>query len=213
MPESAIAAAAAVNVTVTNPAPGGGTSNAEQFLISDYAFGAVMPVTVKAGKTAVYEIPLIAINGFNLEVTLTCGTGLPSQANCKFNPSSGITPSASGANDQLSISTVTNSLGPPGPLGMRWPPISRGWWFVIATVPAVWMLAWFLWLRRRFGFAPRRRFAVGFACAAVLFGGALAGCGSRAANSGTPVGTYLITVTGTATGGASHNLTITLTVQ
>jgi hypothetical protein len=212
VPESAIAAAASVNVTVTNPAPGGGTSNAEQFLISDYSFGNVATVTVKAGHAAVFEIPMIALNGFDLDVTLTCSNGLPSQANCTFSPTE-IVPTTSGANEQLSISTVTNSLVPPAGRELRWPPISRGWWMAAAAVFLAWMAAWFLWMGRRFSFAPPRRFAVGAALAMILFLGALAGCGSRAANTGTPVGTYLITVTGTATGGASHYTTITLIVQ
>ena len=73
---TAISTPGTVQVTVTNPAPGGGVSNAEQFLVSDYSYGSVPTQTVKAGKTAVFEIPLIAINGFNIQVTLICSTGV-----------------------------------------------------------------------------------------------------------------------------------------
>lgn len=217
IPTSALATAAAVNVTVTNP--GGATSNSEVFDIQDYAFGPVSPpvATIKAGKTAQFTIPVLGLFGFNTEITLTCGTGLPADATCTFNPTN-ITPTASGANQQLSISTVPNSTLVPGNPSHRWPPLARGIWLALAALLTIWFA-----LRIRpssqtagmFGL-PLRRAALGISLALMMFGAALAGCGGGG-GTGTPVGTYQITVTangstdGTAT--ATHSTTVTMIVQ
>ena len=120
IPTSALASAAVINVTVTNPPPGGGTSNAVEFDLQDYAFGTISPnvVTIKAGATAQFTIPIIALNGFSAELTPACGTGLPAQATCTFNPTP-VTPTADGVSEMLSISTVSNGALPPASLPRR----------------------------------------------------------------------------------------------
>ncbi len=220
IPTGALATPAAVNVTVTNPTPGGGTSNAVEFDVQDYAYGPVSPpvATVKAGATANFTIPVIGLFGFTTEITLTCGTGLPADATCTFNPTN-ITPTASGANQQLAITTVPNNTSlPPGSPSDRWPPLARGIWLALAALLTVWFA---LRLRPRsqtpgiFGL-PFRRAALAISMAAVMFGAALAGCGGHS-SAGTPVGTYQITITangnadGTET--ATHTTTVTMIVQ
>jgi hypothetical protein len=221
VPTGALATAAAVNVTVTNPpTPGGGTSNAVVFDVQDYAFGTVTPAvaTVKAGTTANFTIPVIGLFGFNTEITVTCGTGLPADATCTFNPTN-ITPTASGASQQLAISTSPNhTMIPPSHPLRRWPPFARGIWLALAALLTIWFA---LRIRPaahssgRFGLAARRA-ALAMSLGALMFGAGLAGCGGGS-GAGTPVGTYQITLTangstdGTET--ATHTTTVTMIVQ
>jgi photosystem II stability/assembly factor-like uncharacterized protein len=221
IPTSALATAAAVNVTVSNPPlPGGGTSNAVVFDVQDYAFGPVTPAvaTIKAGATANFTIPVIGLFGFSTEITVTCSTNLPADATCTFNPTN-ITPTASGATQQLAISTAPNNsnIPPPGPL-RRWPPFARAIWLALAALLTIWFA---LRIRPaaqssgRFGLAARRA-ALAMSLAALMFGAGLAGCGGGH-GAGTPVGTYQITLTangssdGTET--ATHTTTVTMIVQ
>ena len=223
IPVSALSSAAAVNVSVTNPSPGGGTSGFVTFQVQDYAYGTPDPPvqTIKAGATANYTIPMIALQGFNVALTVSCGTGLPADATCTLNPTT-ITPTASGAPQMVAIATVANSAAPPvaGPRRLG-PGAWRGIWLAMAALCGIW-LAWLTWPARG-GWRPARwfglsagRLALGISLAVVLFGGVLAGCGGGG-GSGTPVGTYQITITanGSANGTetATHTTTVTLVVQ
>jgi photosystem II stability/assembly factor-like uncharacterized protein len=216
VPTSALASPAAVNVTVTNPAPGGGTSNAEEFDIQDYAYGPVSPAvaTIKAGATANFTIPVVGLFGFATEITLACGTGLPPDATCTFNPTN-ITPTAT---QQLAISTVANSAAPPANPMRRWPPLARGIWLALAALLTVWLALKVRPASQSAGIfgVQARRAALAISLAALMFGAGLAGCGGGS-RTGTPVGTYQITITangsadGTAT--ATHTTTVTMIVQ
>ena len=218
IPVSALATAAAVNVTVTNPGPGGGTSNGETFDVQDYAFGVISPAiqTIKAGTTANFTIPVVALFGFNVEITLTCGTGLPGDATCTFNPTN-ITPAAGGANEMLAISTRPNSFAPPTNKWRHWPHLLPMTSLALLAILTIWLA-----LRMRNAAQSRglmglqaTRAALAISLAALMFGAGLAGCGGG--GSGTPVGTYQITVTanGSANGTdtATHMTTVTLIVQ
>lgn len=221
IPTSALATAAKINVTVSNPAPGGGTSNAVEFDVQDYAYGPVSPpvATIKAGATAQFTIPILALDGFSAEVTPTCGTGLPAQAVCTFNPTP-VTPTADGANEMLSISTVANGAAPGGrpsrPMPMA--PLGRGVWIAFAVLVVLWFAARKFAAGRFGGLVqlPERRAALAISLAALMAGAALAGCGSGGGSgSGTPVGTYTITInsTGSSASVAAHSTTVTLIVQ
>ena len=219
IPTSALATAAAVNVTVTNPAPGGGTSNAVEFDVQDYAFGAVSPTvaTIKAGATATFTIPVIALEGFSAVLTVTCGTGLPADGTCTFNPST-ITPAAGGVNESLAISTVSNGNIPPANSPRPNLPLSRGLWLTIAALAALWLATRIRNSSQSNGSIrlPARRVAMAISLAALIFGATLGGCGGGR-GAGTPVGTYQITITanGSASGvtTATHTTTVTLIVQ
>jgi len=217
VPTNAIATAAVVNVSVTNPTPGGGTSNTEAFDIQDYAFGTISPstVTVQGGFTATYKIPIIALNGFNVPLTLTCA-GEPGNATCYFNPTS-VIPTASGATEVVLVTTESNASGTLGRPGQRPPPPYKKFLPILgALFGALLILGWFA--TRAGTRAWRRRFALATSLAGIAFAGVLAGCGSS--NGGTPVGTYLITLTAAETqvNGvttvtiASHEVMVTLIV-
>jgi hypothetical protein len=219
VPTSAIATAAVINVSVTNPTPGGGTSGTETFDIQDYAYGPITPAiaTVVGGFTAQYQIPVIALNGFNVPLTLTC-SGEPSNATCSFAPTS-VTPTAAGAMETLLVTTERNSSAPPRGPGKRTPSDYRKFWPLIGGVMAILLLM--AWKSSRAGQrAWRRRFVLATSLAGIAFAGTLAGCGGGG-SGGTPVGTYQITISAaeTTTSGtttvtiANHQVMLTLIVQ
>ncbi len=217
VPTSAFATASVINVSVTNPSPGGGTSATQPFDVQDYAFGPISPATatVIAGYTAEYQFPMIALNGFDVELTLTCA-GLPSDAVCSFAPTD-VTPTASGATEEMLVATIPNALAPGSP-NPRIPPDSRKIWAPIGGAIAFLLLMVWLAMRTQ-SRAWRRTFALSASIAGFVLAGTLAGCGRRTA--GTPVGTYQVTinVAPTQINGqttaviANHQAMVTLIVQ
>ena len=220
VPTNAFATAAVIAVSVTNPAPGGGTTSTISFDVQDYAYGPITPTiaTVTGGFTAQYKIPVIALNGFDVPLTLTC-TGAPSNSVCSFEPTS-ITPTASGATETMLVTTESNTFAPPmGGRDRGIPPELRKFWPALAGVLGIMLLI--AWLSGRAGNrAWRRRFALATSLAGITFAGILAGC-SSGGSGGTPVGTYQITITAAeeTTSGvitvaiASHQVMVTLIVQ
>ncbi len=220
VPTGVIATAAVFNVSVTNPTPGGGTSNAVEFDVQDYAYGAITPsptVTVTAGFTAQFVIPVIALNGFNVPLTLTC-SGAPGNSACSFSPTS-VTPTATGATETMLVATIANnSLAPARGSSGRLPPSYRKIWLPIGG--AIAMLLAMAWLAMRAGSrAWRRRFALGASLAGIVLAGTLSGCVSK--QSGTANGTYQITISAAATSVngvttsviANHQVMVVMIVQ
>jgi hypothetical protein len=220
VPTNAFATAAVIAVSVTNPTPGGGTTLPISFDIQDYAYGPITPTiaTVTGGFTAQYKIPVIALNGFNVPLTLTC-SGVPSNSVCSFAPTS-ITPTAAGATETMLVTTESNTFAPPmGGRRRDIPPEFRKFWPALAGLLAILLLM--AWLSARAANrAWRRRFASATSLAGIAFAGILSGC-SGGGSGGTPVGTYQITITAAeeTTSGvitvaiASHQVMVTLIVQ
>lgn len=85
-------------------------------LFADYTLSAAPSLnTIVAGNIATYTLSLAPINGFNQQVQLACGNGMPSGATCSFSHSS-VTPSGSAATVTLTIQTIKNASAPPVPL-------------------------------------------------------------------------------------------------
>ncbi|MCI0408250.1 MAG: IPT/TIG domain-containing protein, partial [Acidobacteria bacterium] len=113
-----------VSVAVINPVPGGGTSAALTFTVTDFALS-VDPGTrtVTAGSSASYTLTLTPQGGnFDSSVALSCSAGVPSRASCTFQPSS-VTPGGSAATSTLTISTTAPSSAMSVPPGFRLAPI------------------------------------------------------------------------------------------
>ncbi len=165
--------------------------------------------TINAGQTAAYRLTLVS-SGFGGTITFTC-TGAPTGGNCTVSPSS-ITVNGSGSVTITVTATTTarglNAPREPGssPLGelrlhLRW----------LLCVAVVLLLA----LAK-----VRRRVRLGFAGALLMFMACLA-CGGGGAGpsssappqvTGTPAGSYHLTVTGTSSG-VSRAITLTLNVN
>lgn len=211
-PYSTLAADPAGNLIGTTFA--GGASNLGTVFgvfTLDFEFGSITTApenaTVAAGASVTYTIPVVSIGSFTGTVTLACTSGLPAKAQCSEASATTSTPA------MLTISTTASSLAPSAPSGRRNPllPLTTGLAIVVACMLAL--------LRLRRQNWPFRRLV--FACSLTVLAAliALAGCSGGAGDSGggggisgTPSGTYVVTITGTS-GLQSHETTVSLTVH
>jgi hypothetical protein len=190
----------------------------------DFAIGAATgsstSATVKAGQTAMYSLQLSLVGGAGadqLMVTVTC-MGAPAKATCS--PGSTVPVTQTGPT-LVAISVSTMAMGmliPPAPSSRL-----RTHWNRLPILCAVPMLLMLLWLRRRKqsearDWAARPAFAVPVLLLAMATAAA-SGCGGGSTttppplNSGTPPGTYTLTVTAATSSNLSHTQQLTLIVQ
>jgi hypothetical protein len=186
--------------------------------------------TVSAGQSATYTLSVNPISGFNQAVSLSC-TGAPSRATCSVSPTS-LTPDGTNA-ATVTVTTTSRAMAPP--LGAHRTPL-RGPRHLLPLLLALALLAGMataLRLANRPGVvttALKPRYVNGrlkpTAPLAPLAGALLvmllwAACGGGGgggvpvqppAQTGTPAGTYSLTVTA-ASGGLGHSTTLTLTVN
>jgi hypothetical protein len=217
IPAGDVATAGNVNVSVTNPTPGGGTAApAAVFTVDGYTLtGPGTASTVAAGQQATIQLTVTpGANGFSNGVTLSV-SGLPANTSATLSPTS-VTPNGASATATLNIMTTPRGAAAPpsSPVNMPLPP-----WLVPALV--LWLAAL---LAGRFTalqllrIPPRvRRYAAVIPLALLLLaGGVLSGCSGITAGpkttNGTPAGTSQLTVTATS-GTMVQNATVTLTVQ
>ncbi len=207
---SDIATAGNFNVTVFNPPPGGGTSNAVNFTVTDFsiavASGGSATATITAGQTASYNLQVSPSNGFTGTVNLTC-SGAPSLATCTPAPSN---PAVNGTSTPFTVSVSTMAPSIAGFLG-RGPagaPLSGSIGALLGVVMLMVLTGTTLGMRR-----PQRTLARVLAVIALAL---LSGCGGGSVNTtpigGTPKGAYTLTVTGSS-GGANRTILLKLTVN
>jgi hypothetical protein len=182
-------------------------------LISDFAFTrAPARATVRAGEATSYALAIRPVNGLAGTVRLSCG-GAPQGATCTVAPSAVTLDGSSLGQATVRVTTTARALAGPGtqlrlPVGTpRGLPLVLGLMSLaaLATVGT----------RRR-----RAWLALSFSLLLVLVWAACGGGGlmSTSPGSGTPAGTYMLTVTGTYTVPSgdvelTHNTTVTLTVN
>jgi hypothetical protein len=199
-------AGTSVNVTVTNPTPGGGTTaTSVAFAVDGYTLmGPAGAVTVNGGQTA--SIPIVikpSANGFANQVTFSV-SGLPAHATFQ---ALSVTPGNTQQTVNLMISTVAGGAVPPtSPMDHRLPPLLR---FLLVTWIAALLAG--LYAARLIRRTPRwRPYAAVIPLALLLISGAvLAGC---AGMQGTPKGNSQLTITATS-GTVAESTQATLTVQ
>jgi len=177
--------------------------------------------TVVAGNSVAFTVTVTPKSGFSSAVALSC-SGLPTLSACSASPAS-VTPSGtSSVTAAVTVSTTVRSSSPPG-FGRRspLPPIAHltalgarfRWVWLLAAIIACVLAA----SVRRCGDRSVWMASVG---AALVFAGlmlmgsvACSGGGSGYTDpTGTPAGTYQITVSGTS-GTLSHSVMVSLTVK
>lgn len=213
---SDVAQGGTLNIAISNPPPGGGTTPAIIFNVADYAVTPpATPSTVSAGQPAAFVLLVAPSSGtFADPVTLSV-SGLPPDATVSFSPSATVTPGAAPVNVTLSIATTAHAAATllASPFG-RVPtlPTHVAWFATFAA-----MLGFGLWMGR----AKAERLLPRYLLASMLLLTAgLASCGGAGDTSsgqqinpatGTPAGTYTIAVIATS-GTVAHTTNVTLTV-
>jgi hypothetical protein len=212
IPASDVATAGNVNVTVTNPAPGGGTSAPPVvFTVDGFAVSGPANTTVKAGAQAMLTITVTpTANGFANPVSFAVA-GLPAHTTSAFSPAM-VTPGTGAVTTTLTVTTMRNGAAPPSaPVD---PPVSP----LLRILPVLWLATMLagLYAMSLIRSTPQlRRYAAIVPLALLLVTGAvLAGCAGGGKN-GTPTGAAQLTIT--ATSGTLSQTTaansVTLTVQ
>jgi hypothetical protein len=211
---SDLATSGALNITVNNPAPSGGTTSALTLTVADFTVSvANSALSVLAGQPANFTLAVVPSNGTLGGAVAFSISGLPTNASSAFSPAS-LAAGTKSASVALSISTAPHTAGflPNVPFA-SWPrPI---FWYAI--VVAGWLAA--------FGCCTaslnRRRYIPQFLVVLLLtIATALAACGNATNNlspqfnpsTGTPAGTYSVTVTAIS-GNASLSTKLSLTVN
>jgi hypothetical protein len=212
IPASDVATAGNVNVTVTNPAPGGGTTAATVFTVDGFTVSGPANTPVKAGQPANIVITVTATNaaGFANPISFAV-TGLPAHSTATFSPANIPSFTTSATTTTLTIMTTSRGAAPPSaPVDPPAPPLTR-------LLPVLWlaaMLAGLAAMRIARRAPQRRRYATVVPLAMLLLTGAvLAGCAGGKA--GTPAGPAQLTITATSGTMAVPTAanSVTLTVQ
>lgn len=171
----------------------------------DYTIGSSSSSdTVTAGQSATLTVTITPEDGFNQAVTISCA-GAPQEATCTASPSSVTPDGTNAAKTTLTITTTAHSAMPPPPGVPQGPQLPLGW--LLLALLSTMALAGMAAVRRL-----RVRTALGLAVFCLIL---CAGCDSKVAtptNTGTPVGTYTLTVSGSS-GSVSHSTSVTLTVN
>jgi hypothetical protein len=196
----------------------------QDFTIS-ISSGSSSSATISPGQSATYKLSVGSEGGFNESVAFTCG-GFPVASTCVVAPDS----VAPGSNVTIILTTTAPSTIAPQTLPQPRLPGPEALMMLVMLLTGI---SWTLRAQaQRFlrslssaktgdrGSPPtiRRRVFLSLG-AGLLLALALAGCGGGLppySNHGTPVGTYNLTVTGTAGSGSttvSHSVTLTLNVS
>ena len=172
--------------------------------------------TVSAGGAADYTLSVTGTGGFLGTVALTC-SGAPAGALCNLSPNSvGVVGSVVQSVDVTVATTAASRVFPTSDFSGR---DGRDRRLLVPLSLFVAMVSIAGWLAR----GPRRRFfvvsaAMTFTVLLLFAGLTMSGCGGGSNSgggsmTGTPTGTYNITITGSQSGAASHTVKLTLVVQ
>jgi hypothetical protein len=214
LPANAMTPGATLNIAVNNPAPAGGTTPALPFTIADFSVTApTSSATVNAGQPGNFVLSVVPANGSLAGTVSFSASGLPANATASFSPNS-LPGGSKGTNVTLSIATMAHSAG-------IFPNAPRADWPLALELSVLIFLILAMGIGLRAANISQRRYAPQFLLLLLLsIASAMAACGSVAGNStpalntgsGTPAGTYQITVTA-ASANVPLTMKVTLTVQ
>lgn len=184
--------------------------------------GTSSSATVTAGQAATFSVDVSSTNGFNQFISLAC-IGAPAQATCSLDQTGitiyGTTPVIA----KVTVSTAARSLLPkshrvdgPRGLGMDGSELLFGLLLLSAILVSVLSASKFPTV----SMAPNHRSLLRLSAIILLVllwatcggGGGGGGGGGSSQQTGTPAGTYTLTVTGSS-GSLNRSTTLTLTVQ
>jgi hypothetical protein len=190
----------------------------------DFSFappsGSSASATVAPGSPATYTLSVGGEGGLSGTVNFTC-TGAPSEATCTVSPNP-LMAGSSTTNVTVTITTTAPSISAPRsrPLPPV-PPLLPGAKGLLMLTLALAAMAWALWHQNQPSLDRWQSTIVPLALG-LLLALALAGCAgggkggvSLTPNSGTPLGTYILTVTastGSGSSALSHSFRLTLNV-
>ncbi len=215
VPNTAAPAAYTVNLTVADAS--GGQSHTLQLpltVIQDFSVSSATPSqTITAGETTGPYQLTVAPNpqgySFGGAVTLSCPSGLPTGAQCLFNPSTPQTPGNSGVSVVMTISTAKAAAQ-----GRQQPREPSSFYALGLLLPGI-VIGWSAVHRASGRLKPR---AFGLTTMLLLLMWSLLSCGGvstggngSGSSGNTPI-TYVITVTGTS-GSLSHSTAVSLVMQ
>ncbi|HEV2348783.1 MAG TPA: choice-of-anchor D domain-containing protein [Terriglobia bacterium] len=158
-------------------------------------------VAITAGQVAVFNLTVAPLGGFERTVSLTC-TGAPPPLGCLIVPSSIRLSPTTPATAQVDLATVARTLGTPTRPGS--PPFNDGLKLMAFLLGVLSLSAAWFTLGRR----SRRAWIL----LPVLLGMIALWGGCEQKSTGTPAGTYTITVTSTS-GSLTHAVNLQLTVH
>jgi hypothetical protein len=175
---------------------------------SDFSITASTPsMTEFAGTPAQFNVTITPESGFNAQVSLNCQ--LPSSltaTTCTVTPTSVTLDGTNPTQASVTIKTTARTMAPPGPAVDR--PFSHN-----PEIPVFWVVAILATAILALLAARRRRVLLSFGLATLCVMMCV-GCGSGRSfsGSGTPAGTYTVTINATS-GSVVHSTTVQLTVN
>lgn len=181
------------------------TSAAFTVEIQDFALQSSAPtLTVNPGGTATVQLQVTAEGGFDAATKFTC-SGVPAQTTCTLNPSQITGSGTVTASIVTSSGTSAENRSPAN----KWP--GRGGALLVCLVVLI------------LPGSKRRKMFTSLVMVLALLLVSVQGCGGNSGGSssgggstGTPAGTYTITITGTTSAGnttITHNVLVKLTVN
>jgi len=109
IPASDVSVVGNMNVTVTNPAPGGGTSAVSRFTVDGYTISGPPGASLSPGQPAVIQIAATpTANGFPNPISFSA-SGLPPGATASFNPAM-LTTNGNATTTTLTITDRTSAV-------------------------------------------------------------------------------------------------------
>jgi hypothetical protein len=207
IPASDVAVVGNMNITVTNPAPGGGTSTASPFTVDGYTISGPSGASLSPGQPATIQITAApTANGFPNLISFSI-SGLPAGSTASFNPPM-LTP-----NGNATLTTLTITKGESA-VSRRSAGIDVHGTQLMRPLLVIWiatLLGW-LYLRLQVRAVPVMKHYAALALVALMFltGSMLSGC-ALSVNNSASASTSQLTITATS-GTLTQTFGIILTI-